>query len=40
MPFAIHCIKQNSTIEYLCCQIDFKLSGEAMVSKDLKKVNA
>ena len=39
MPFAIHCIKQNSTIKNLGCQPDFKLSGRAIVSKELNKVN-
>ena len=39
MPFAIYCIKQNSTIKNFGCQADFKLSGRAIVSKELNKVN-
>ena len=35
-----HSIKQNETLEYLGCQLDSKLSGEAMASKVLKKINA
>ena len=38
--FAGHSIKQRETVEYLGCQLDSKLSGEAMASKVLKKVNA
>ena len=37
ISFAGHSIKQHETVEYLGCQIDSKLSGEAMASKDLKK---
>ena len=33
-------IKQHETVEYLGCQLDSKLSGEAMASKVLKKINA
>ena len=33
-------IKQHETAEYLGSQLDSKLSGEAMVSKVLKKINA
>ena len=40
MSFAGHSIKQQETIEYLGCQLDSKLSGEAMDSKVLKKINA
>ena len=32
-----HSIKQHETVEYLGCQPDSKLSGEAMASKVLKK---
>ena len=32
-----HSIKQHETVEYLGCQLDSKLSGEAMASKVLKK---
>ena len=35
--FVGHSIKQHETVEYLGCQLDFKLSGEAMASKVLKK---
>ena len=35
--FAGHSIKQHETVEYLGCQLDSKLSGEAMASKVLKK---
>ena len=37
ISFASHSIKQNETVEYLGCQLDSKLSGEAMASKVLKK---
>ena len=37
ISFAGHSIKQNETVEYLGCQLDSKLSGEAMASKVLKK---
>ena len=40
IPFAGHSIKQHKTVEYLGCQLDSKLSGEAMASKVLKKINA
>ena len=32
--------KQHETVEYLGCQLDSKLNGEAMASKALKEVNA
>ena len=32
-----HSIKQREAVEYLGCQLDSKLSGEAMASKVLKK---
>ena len=35
-----HSIKQHETAEYLGCQLDSKLSGEATASKVLKKINA
>ena len=38
--FASHYIKQHKTVEYLGYQFDSKLSGEAMASKVLKKLNA
>ena len=34
---ADHSIKQHKTVQYLGCQLDSKLSGEAMASKVLKK---
>ena len=37
---ADHFIKQHKTVQYLGCQLDSKLSGEAMASKVLKKINA
>ena len=40
ISFAGHSIKQHETVEYLGCQLDSKLSGEAMASKVLKKINA
>ena len=35
-----HPIKQHETVEYLGCQLDSKLRGEAMASKVLKELNA
>ena len=35
--FAGHSINQYKTVEYLGCQLDFKLGGEGMPSKVLKK---
>ena len=40
ISFAGHSIKQHETVQYLGCQLDSKLSGEAMASKVLKKINA
>ena len=40
ISFANHPIKQHETVEYLGCQLDSKLSGEAMASKVLEKLNA
>ena len=40
ISFASHSIKQHETVEYLGCQLDSKLSGEAIASKILKKINA
>ena len=40
ISFEGHSIKQYGTVEYLDCQLDSKLSREAMASKDLKKINA
>ena len=37
ISFVGHFIKQHETVEYLGCQLDSKLSGEAMASKVLKK---
>ena len=36
ISFAGNSIKQHKTVEYLDCQLDSKLSGEAMASKDRK----
>ena len=33
-------LSKHETVEYLACQLDLKLSGEAMASKVLKNVNA
>ena len=38
--FAGHSVMQHETAEYFGCQLDFKLNGEAMASKVLKKINA
>ena len=38
--FAGNFIKQHETKQYLGCQLDPKLSGEVMVSKVLRKINA
>ena len=40
MEYIYHSIKLHKTVEYLHCQFDSKLSGEAMPSKVLKKINA
>ena len=40
ISFAGHSIKKHKTVEYLDGQLEFKLSGEAMASKVLKKSNA
>ena len=40
ISFAGHPIKKHETVEYFGCQIDSKLSGEAMASKFLNKINA
>ena len=37
IPFAGHSIKQHETVKYVGCQLDSKLSEEAMVPKVLKK---
>ena len=39
ISFEGHSIKKHKTVEYLGCQLYFKLSGEAMASKFLKKIN-
>ena len=33
-------IKQHDTVEYLGCRLDSKLSGKALTSKVLRKINA
>ena len=40
VSFADYFIKKHKTVEYLSCQLDSKLSWEAMASKVLKKINA
>ena len=40
ISFAGLSIKQHEAVEYLDCQLDSKLSGEAMASIVLKKINA
>ena len=40
ISFVGHSIKQHKTVEYLGCQLNSKLSGEATASKVLKKINA
>ena len=40
ISFTDHFIKQHKKVEYLGCQLDSKLSQEAMASKVLKKINA
>ena len=40
ISFEGHFIKQHETVEYLGCQLNSKLSGGAMASKVLKKINA
>ena len=39
ISFEGHSIKQHITVEYLGCQLDSKLSGEAMTSKLLNKID-
>ena len=40
ISFAGHSTKQHETVEYLGCQLDFKLDGGTMASNVLKKINA
>ena len=40
ISFSGYSIKQHETVEYFGSQLDSKLSGEVMVSKVLKKINA
>ena len=39
ISFTGYSIKQHDTVEYLACQLDSKLSGEALTSKILRKIN-
>ena len=39
VSFTVYSVKQHDTVEYLACQLDSKLSGEALASKILQKVN-
>ena len=40
ISFAGYSIKQHDTVEHLGCQLDSKLSDEALASKVLRKINA
>ena len=40
VSFAGYSIKQHDRVEYLGCQLNSKLSGEALASKVLRKINA
>ena len=40
ISFAGYSIKQHDTVKYLGSQLDSKLSGEALASKVLRKINA
>ena len=40
ISFAGYSIKQNNTVEYLGCQLDSRLRGEALALKVLRKINA
>ena len=40
ISFAGHSVKQQKTVEYLGCQLDSKLSVEAMALKVLEKINS
>ena len=40
VSFPGYSIKQDGAVEHLGCQLHSKLSGEAMTSKVLRKVNA
>ena len=39
ISFTGYSIKQHDTVEYLACQLHSKLSGEALASKILQKIN-
>ena len=39
ISFTGYSIKQHDTVEYLACQLHSKLSGEALTSKILRKMN-
>ena len=39
ISFTGYSIKQHDRVEYLACQLDSKLSGEALASKILWKIN-
>ena len=39
VSFADHSIKQHETVKYLGCQLDSRLSGEAVASNVLKKIS-
>ena len=40
ISFTSHFIKEHDKVEHLGCQLDSKLSGEAMASKVLKNINS
>ena len=40
ISFVGYSIKQHDTVEYLDYQLDFKLRGEALAPKVLRKINA
>ena len=40
ISFTSHFIKEHDKLEHLGCQLDSKLSGEAMASKVLKNINS
>ena len=39
ISFADYSIKQHDKVEYLGCKRDYKLDGEALASKVLRKIN-
>ena len=39
ISFTGYSVKQHDTVQYLGCQLDSKLSGKALTSKVLRKIN-